>query len=569
LNGEITGKGKKTWADGRSYEGQWENGEMHGRGSWKSGDGLETYDGEFVNNKREGNGTLCLRNGDRYTGQFHFHKFHGHGSYLRENVVFLESDFQNGLLSGKSQIQWHKVAWYSGVTVENKLSGWGHFRCLDGSYETVTQFINNLPVFAVSGYDLKIDRSSCVEENPDTKGKDKKKEKEKKKPAGKKGSSVVEVETLVSLSPGETIGALSISLLYSGLEEDSSSASSNLPNPTEIRRALSLSLREFTPQPVTDSSDDPEAGLGEIVPLWKRSSTLEECAVAWERFPPCTLRFVNGVNPLSGERMALEGAPEFSSSFDSESAVIATQLSSQTFSCAFVTLPATALPSQLSSISFVLDFKLTPPAELLASDSSPLRTQLINGTPFLSLALLSWGISGAGDDDRLFSLSLLVPSPSTSTSNSSVWSGCFWELTFNGSVLLSRWSDSDSFNTERWHSVGLTLLLSDGSDNGNGQSLEESCGSVGDGRGAGVARVSSNLFVDGAGRVKVDKGKEAPGEALSELSEFLSPSSSLSNENSGASGEQGVDERQKVWKIGGSGAMAFDGLIKTLAICTE
>jgi hypothetical protein len=517
LNGEMTGKGKKVWADGRTYAGDWVNGEMHGKGVWTSSDSREIYEGEFADNKREGSGSLCLRNGDRYNGQFHLHRFHGHGAYLRENVFFVEAEFQSGLLSGNAHIQWHKIATYMGECLENKLCGRGYFRSLDGSYEVDGEFVGNLPVFGVSGYDLKIDRSSLVEEAPDPKGKDKKKDKEKKKPAGKKGSSVVDVETIMSLSPGDTIGALSISLVYTGLSD----SSLNLPNPLETRRALSLSLREFTPPAPADPA--PDSGLGDVVSLWMRPTTLEERSEAWERFPPRSLRYVNGVNPLSGDRVALEAAPEFSSSHDPSEKVTSTLLSSQSGSSVSVSLSTSALASLLDSVSFVLDFKLTP-SEALLSPTSPLRRLSIGPSSYLALVILSWGQDQATNvPSQSFQLSLLVPTDTTEPT----WTGCLWELSLNESVVLSRWADSQSFQLDSWHSVGITLS------------------------GSGGEGVSTNLVVDGAGRVKVDKGEE---ESRYELKEFLS---------------QCDVETERMWRVGGGGQLGFDGLFKSFVICAE
>jgi hypothetical protein len=518
LNGEMTGKGRKVWADGRSYVGEWEYGEMHGKGVWTSSDQREIYEGDFANNKREGNGSLCLKNGDRYNGQFHLHRFHGHGAYLRENVFFAKADFKSGLLSGKAHIQWHKIATFTGECLENKLCGRGYFRCLDGSYEAEGEFLDNLPVFGVSGYDLKIDRSSLVEEAPEPKGKDKKKDKEKKKPAGKKGSSVVDVETMLTLSPGDAIGALSISLVYSGSQD---SSSLNLPNPQEIRRALSLSLREFTPPGPTEP---PHSGLGDVISLWKRRTTLEESAVAWERFPPRSLRYINGANPLSGDHMAREAAPEFSPSHDRIENVTSTQLSSQSASSVSVSLSSSMFASSLESLSFVLDFKIAPTEALLSFDSSPLRRLSIGASSYFALVILSWG----QPQGSTFQLSLLVP---VDVDPASSWVGCVWELSLNQSVVLSAWADSQSFEIDSWHSVGITLSSVGGTN--------------------GATGASSNLFVDGAGRVKVDKGEE---ETRPELSEFLS---------------RNDDGTERVWRVGGGGESGFDGLVKSLVICSE
>ena len=57
VDGEITGQGLRTWPDGRSYAGQFNRGEFCGQGIYRGGPGGETYEGEFLDNKRHGD---CL-----------------------------------------------------------------------------------------------------------------------------------------------------------------------------------------------------------------------------------------------------------------------------------------------------------------------------------------------------------------------------------------------------------------------------------------------------------------------------------------------------------------------------
>ena len=74
-NGEITGRGVKQGRDGRVYEGEFLEGEMHGSGLlvYNSENPQETdltYEGQFHLNQRVGQGVLRKRNGDLYTGAF-------------------------------------------------------------------------------------------------------------------------------------------------------------------------------------------------------------------------------------------------------------------------------------------------------------------------------------------------------------------------------------------------------------------------------------------------------------------------------------------------------------------
>jgi hypothetical protein len=55
VDGQLTGKGKMSWADGRRYEGEWVDGKCTGRG-------ITTF-----------------ANGSRYEGIYHEDKMHGYG----------------------------------------------------------------------------------------------------------------------------------------------------------------------------------------------------------------------------------------------------------------------------------------------------------------------------------------------------------------------------------------------------------------------------------------------------------------------------------------------------------
>jgi len=54
--------------DGRAYEGEWLNGNLHGRGIFTSADG-NRYDGEWRDDKKHGRGINTSADGDRYDGE--------------------------------------------------------------------------------------------------------------------------------------------------------------------------------------------------------------------------------------------------------------------------------------------------------------------------------------------------------------------------------------------------------------------------------------------------------------------------------------------------------------------
>lgn len=66
---EKNGFGKFKSPDGETYDGNYYEGKMHGKGT-KTYSNKDIYEGEWVNGMREGKGKLTLATGDIYDGTF-------------------------------------------------------------------------------------------------------------------------------------------------------------------------------------------------------------------------------------------------------------------------------------------------------------------------------------------------------------------------------------------------------------------------------------------------------------------------------------------------------------------
>ena len=83
-----------------AYEGEWKNNAFNGKGKVYNeepqplngnfncydtfdnlGEHWEYYEGEFVNDAKQGVGTLMLINGEKYIGQFYEDMIHGRGAF--------------------------------------------------------------------------------------------------------------------------------------------------------------------------------------------------------------------------------------------------------------------------------------------------------------------------------------------------------------------------------------------------------------------------------------------------------------------------------------------------------
>lgn len=85
-NGVKTGYGRITYWSGAYYEGDWKNGQTHGKGTLVyevgSVDGRVKYEGDFDNNEVKGHGVLVYKDGSKFIGQFANGKREGYGKMV-------------------------------------------------------------------------------------------------------------------------------------------------------------------------------------------------------------------------------------------------------------------------------------------------------------------------------------------------------------------------------------------------------------------------------------------------------------------------------------------------------
>jgi len=89
------------YKDGRKYSGGFRVGKRHGQGKYTTTTGqVRLYDGEWNMGQMSGKGLLTLNSGDKYEGQFLKSKFHGVGC-LNINGIQMDGKWQNGVREGK------------------------------------------------------------------------------------------------------------------------------------------------------------------------------------------------------------------------------------------------------------------------------------------------------------------------------------------------------------------------------------------------------------------------------------------------------------------------------------
>lgn len=105
VNNMREGKGKLYYLDnaaymGKIYTGEWKNDLRNGKGveTWKDG---ERFVGDFLNDKREGYGIYYYADGGRYEGNWKNGKREGYGIYYYADGDRYEGSFKNDKRNGQ------------------------------------------------------------------------------------------------------------------------------------------------------------------------------------------------------------------------------------------------------------------------------------------------------------------------------------------------------------------------------------------------------------------------------------------------------------------------------------
>jgi hypothetical protein len=89
-----------TYEDGSRYEGEWQDEKRQGQGVWTRPDGT-VYAGEWKNDKPDGQGTLTRPDGLKYTGGWREGKRSGHGIWSHPGGASYSGDWLEGKKHGQ------------------------------------------------------------------------------------------------------------------------------------------------------------------------------------------------------------------------------------------------------------------------------------------------------------------------------------------------------------------------------------------------------------------------------------------------------------------------------------
>ena len=82
-------------AEGQTYEGEWQDDTMTGRGVFRYASSAK-YEGEFLKNLYHGHGIYTFPDGAAYDGPFSNNQMHGAGTFTDKQGVKWKGKFYNG-----------------------------------------------------------------------------------------------------------------------------------------------------------------------------------------------------------------------------------------------------------------------------------------------------------------------------------------------------------------------------------------------------------------------------------------------------------------------------------------
>ena len=139
-NWQCSGKGYLRYDNGNQYEGDFLEDKLNGNGVYTYLDGA-IYTGQFKNDVFEGKGKIVFADGNTYVGDFSNNNFNGKGTYTYADKSILVGDFVDGKATGSGKLTWPNGDYYIGEFNNFQLNGKAkiyyangtlHF---DGSYQ--------------------------------------------------------------------------------------------------------------------------------------------------------------------------------------------------------------------------------------------------------------------------------------------------------------------------------------------------------------------------------------------------------------------------------------------------
>ena len=120
-NGEFHGRGVLTFKSGYTYQGEFRDGRYHGTGLLASPDG-RIYEGGFKDGKKYGFGKYIYANRPTYEGEFRAGQRYGKGVLIESDCgIRREGEFQYNSMNGVGMVRFPSGSWYKGRLIDGTL----------------------------------------------------------------------------------------------------------------------------------------------------------------------------------------------------------------------------------------------------------------------------------------------------------------------------------------------------------------------------------------------------------------------------------------------------------------
>ena len=171
VDGEITGRGERTYPDGSLYNGAFKLGEKHGYGEVTYVRTGEWYKGEWNLNIRQGQGTLFSKDKNTYTGDFKNHWPNGTCTVLFQNGSHYHGDVSKGVMHGQGKLSQpfgtENVlnCIYQGSFEQGQKHGAGKMHVENGSFTLESNYITDQPEYEGTHALLRLPKQEIEEDS--------------------------------------------------------------------------------------------------------------------------------------------------------------------------------------------------------------------------------------------------------------------------------------------------------------------------------------------------------------------------------------------------------------------
>jgi hypothetical protein len=138
VKGFFHGQGTAVYISGDHYSGEWARDLPHGKGTLtvKTSLGEKRYVGDWESGRKKGQGVMTWENGDSYEGGWDNDHFHGRGTLIKKDGSRYEGDWNLGARHGHGTYVGPSGEKYEGSYEHNMKHGKGVYHAPDGSHYT-------------------------------------------------------------------------------------------------------------------------------------------------------------------------------------------------------------------------------------------------------------------------------------------------------------------------------------------------------------------------------------------------------------------------------------------------